>query len=116
MEYEVYVEHLEVEVEELRKLIAQESFYLLVESAKGYHQLFSKYKRACVGPSTIGLNAQGRCMVWLHPDLSSFHPANNALFTETGIISAIIEEVRKRSEPICQGMLGRMVEEVRRKQ
>jgi hypothetical protein len=116
VEYEVYVEHLEVEVGELGKLIAQESFYLLLESARGYQQLFSKYKRACVGPSTIGLNAQGRCIVWLHPDLSAFHPATNALFTEVAIITAIIEEVSRRSEPICQGMLGRVSEEVRRRQ
>lgn len=55
---------MEVAVDGLGKLIAQESLYLLLEAARGYQLLFSKFKRASVGGKTIGLNKQGKCVVW----------------------------------------------------
>jgi hypothetical protein len=63
----------------LGKLIAQESFYLLREAARGYLELFSKFEKAAVNSKTIGLNSQGRCVVWLHDDLSSFLPPGDGV-------------------------------------
>lgn len=64
VEYEVWVEHMEVGVSGLGTLIAPESLYLLLDAARGYQLLFSKFKRASVGGRTIGLNKQGKCVVW----------------------------------------------------
>jgi hypothetical protein len=64
VEYEVWVEHMEVGLDGLAKLIAPESLYLLLEATKGYQVLFSKFKRASVGGKTVGLNKMGKCVVW----------------------------------------------------
>jgi hypothetical protein len=101
---------------DMSKLIVQESFYLLLESARGYHHLFSKFKRVSVGPTTIGLNAQGRCIVWMNSELSCFQPPLNYLASEVDIIVAIIEAVQERSEPLCQGVLKKLIADTHRKQ
>ena len=73
------MEHIQMTLGEMRKLIAQESFYLLIQSAKGYQHLISKFKKAIVTPKTIGLNAQGRCIVWHNSELNAFLPPLDAI-------------------------------------
>lgn len=79
MECEVFIEHMEVSMREVQKLIIKECLYLARESAKGYAELFSKFQRVTVNPESFGLNAQGQCIVWLDEDLSSHRPSFDAL-------------------------------------
>lgn len=76
---EVFVEHMEVTIKEVQKLIIKECLYLVRESVKGYADLFSKFHRVSVNAESFGLNCQGQCIVWLDHDLSSYQPSFDAL-------------------------------------
>lgn len=52
----------------------------------------------------------------MHPELNAFFPPQDGFTTEVDILVAIIENVRERSEPHCQGVLNKLAEDTRRKQ
>lgn len=74
----------------MNRLIIQECLYLMTEAAKGYSQLISKFKRVSVSSSTIGLNSQGQCIVWLNQDLCALGAGELPLTSETDIVIRII--------------------------
>lgn len=74
----------------MNRLIIQECLYLMTEAAKGYSQLISKFRRVSVSSSTIGLNSQGQCIVWLNQDLCALGAGELPLTSETDIVIRII--------------------------
>jgi hypothetical protein len=108
VECEVFIEHMELAVREVQRLIIKECLYLARESAKGYAHLFSKFQRVSVNAESFGFNSQGQCIVWLQQDLSSSRPSFDALESETDVLSRIISTIQERSESASSEILGKI--------
>lgn len=115
MECEVFIEHIEVTMKEVHKLIIKECLYLARESTKGYAQLFSKFQRVTVNTESFGLNGQGQCIVWLDEDLSSTRPPFDALHSETEILLQILSIIQERSESASFQILGKIKNHIQHK-
>ena len=67
---EVYVQHMEMTLTEMRKVSSPEAVYLLSEGLKGYKAILQKVGRVEVSPGGMGIDKEGKCIVWLSDNLS----------------------------------------------
>ena len=99
---------MEVTLGHLQRVMAGEAVYLLTEAIRGYRVLWDKFKAVSVNADTIGLDTQGKCLVWLNRALEKLSPESTFLVKPTEIIREVLTQVRERSEPSCNAFLGKI--------
>ena len=62
---DVYLQHMELTLKQMRKFNTPEAMYMLSEGLQGYRVLLERMGRVKVEPGGIGINREGKVMVWL---------------------------------------------------
>ena len=67
--FEVLIEHLHQDLNQLSNLKLNQALYILNESLLGFNSLLYKYGSIELSKTSCGVNQKGECRVWKHPDL-----------------------------------------------
>ena len=66
---EIHIEHMEVLLKDINRLITSEALYFLVKTLRGVSELIERFHKLSINSETIGLNSEGECKVWLNRQL-----------------------------------------------
>jgi hypothetical protein len=76
---------------------------------KGFCAIWSKYQEVSLTEEAIGLNCQGKCLVWVNNSLALNNSEGIKLKKPTEITKEVIKLVQTKSEPASHALLAKLL-------